>query len=120
MIAATIMGSKEENIRVVERFLECLGNKDLSDAPLADDIYFTEPLMGEGKGADALMAFVSGFFPAMSGVRVLEHVSEGDTVATLWEVDGIFGSIPVFEIFRVRGGRIVEFRAFYDPRPILG
>lgn len=114
------MGSKEENIKTVEAFLNCLKAKDLSDAPLTDDVYFTEPLMGEGRGADALKAFVSGFFPALSDVRVIEHICEGDQVATLWEVDGVFGQIPVFEKFRIRDGKIAEFRAFYDPRPIIG
>jgi limonene-1,2-epoxide hydrolase len=114
------MGSKDENIKVVEAFLNCLKNKDLSQAPLSDDLYFTEPLMGEGRGAEALKAFVSGFFPALDDLRVLQHVSEGDYVATRWEVDGVFGTIPVFELFRVSGGKIAEFRAFYDPRPILG
>ena len=114
------MGSKEDNIRIVETFLNCLKNKDLSGAPVGDDLYFTEPLMGEGKGSEALKAFVSGFFPALSDVRVLQHLADGDFVATRWEVDGIFGTIPVFELFHIAEGKIVEFRAFYDPRPILG
>ena len=114
------MGLKEDNIKIVETFLNCLKNKDLSGAPVAEDLYFGEPLMGEGKGAEALKAFVAGFFPAMSDVRILQHICDGEFVATLWEVDGIFGTIPVFEKFRVRDGKIVEFRAFYDPRPIMG
>jgi len=114
------MGSKADNVRVVETFLNCLKNKDLSDAPVAPDLYFAEPLMGEGRGAEALKAFVSGFFPALSDVRILQHISDGEHVATLWEIDGIFGTIPVFEMFRVVDGKIAEFRAFYDPRPILG
>ena len=114
------MASKEENIGVVETFLDCLRKKDLSSAPLSDDVYFTEPLIGEGRGAEALRAFVAGFFPALAGVRIVKHVCDGEFVATLWEVDGVFGKIPVFELFRIREGKIVEFRAFYDPRPILG
>lgn len=114
------MGSKEDNIGVVETFLNCLKNKDLSNAPVSDDLYFVEPLMGEGQGAEALKAFISGFFPALSDVRILQHICEGEYVATRWEVDGVFGKIPVFEMFRVREGKIIEFRAYYDPRPILG
>jgi limonene-1,2-epoxide hydrolase len=109
-----------ENVRVVEAFLNALKNKDLSDAPIADDLVFADPMMGEGQGADALKAFVSGFFPALNDVRIIRHIAEGKYVATYWEVDGIFNKIPIFELFRVRDGKIVEFRAFYDPRPIMG
>jgi limonene-1,2-epoxide hydrolase len=114
------MELREENIKVVETFLNCLKNKDLSGAPVSEDLYFVEPIMGEGKGAEALNAFISGFFPALSDVRILQHIAEGDCVATRWEVDGIFGTIDVFELFRIQDGKIVEFRAYYDPRPILG
>jgi limonene-1,2-epoxide hydrolase len=109
-----------ENVRIVEAFLNALKNKDLSDAPIADDLVFADPLMGKGQGADALKAFLSGFFPALNDLRIIRHVAEGEYVATHWEVDGIFNTIPIFELFRVQNGRIVEFRAFYDPRPIMG
>lgn len=111
---------ENENVRVVEAFLNALKNKDISDAPVADDLVFADPLMGEGQGADALKAFVSGFFPALNDVRIIRHVSEGEYVATQWEVVGFFDTVPIFELFRVRDGKIIEFRAFYDPRPIVG
>lgn len=114
------MDQHEENVRIVERFLECLKAKDFTGAPISSDIYFLEPLMGEGRGAAALKAFVAGFFPALTDVRIIEHICQGDRVATRWEVDGVFGIIPIFELFRIRDGEIVEFRAFYDPRPIIG
>ena len=109
-----------ENVRIVEAFLNALKNKDLSGAPIAEDLIFADPMMGEGQGADALKAFLSGFFPALSDVQIIRHVAEGEYVATYWEVDGLFNKISIFELFRVQNGKIVEFRSFYDPRPIVG
>jgi limonene-1,2-epoxide hydrolase len=111
---------KQDNIRVVEEFLKALRLKDLSRAPVADDIEFEEPMMGKGKGAAALKGFIEGFLPALDDVRIIRHIAEGEYVVTEWEVDGVFGAITVLEKFVVRDGKIVEFHAFYDPRPILG
>lgn len=111
---------KEENIKIVESFLTALRTKDFSNAPMADDLLFEEPMMGSGRGADALKAFVSGFFPALDDVRIIQHVCEGEYVVTHWEVHGLFGTIPILEKFRIVDGRIAEFRAFYDPRPVMG
>jgi len=111
---------KEENIKVVEAFLSSLRAKDLSQAPVADDIEFEEPMMGRGKGADALKGFVEGFLPAIKDVRIIRHIADGDHVVTEWEVDGVFGAIRILEKFVIRDGKIAEFHAFYDPRPILG
>jgi limonene-1,2-epoxide hydrolase len=110
----------EQNIKIVETFLNALKKKDISDAPIADDLKFEEPMMGKGEGADALTAFVGGFFAALTDVRIIQHVCQGEYVVTEWEVDGIFGTIPILEKFRIRDGKIIEFRAFYDPRPIMG
>jgi hypothetical protein len=56
----------------------------------------------------------------LTDVRIIQHVCQGEYVVTEWEVDGIFGTIPILEKFRIRDGKIIEFRAFYDPRPIMG
>lgn len=110
----------EENIKIVEDFLNSLKRNELSREVVADDVRFREPMMGEGQGADALTAIMSGFYLAMHGLRIKQHIAEGDYVVTHWEVYGIFGTIPVLEKFRIRDGKIVEFEAFYDPRPIVG
>lgn len=111
---------KEENIKVVESYLNALKQKDLSLARLADDLHFEDPMTGKSSGADNLRAFLTGFLPAISDVRVHQHICEGDTVVTHWEVDGIFGIIPILEKFCIADGKITEAIAFFDPRPILG
>ena len=87
--------------------------------PVAPDIVYHDPLTPPGHGIDAWRDFVSPILPAFKGVRVQQHVSEGDRVATLWEADTIWGVIEVFELFHVVDGRIKEARAFFDPRPII-
>lgn len=111
---------KEENIKAVEAYLNALEQKDLSLAPFAEDISFDDPVSGRNTGAENFEAFLAGFLPAITGVRVLSHVCEDDFVVTHWEVDTVFGIIPILEKFRVRDGKITEAFGFFDPRPILG
>lgn len=109
---------RESNIETVERYLDAIRSKDLSRAPIAPDIFFTDPLVGELTGEDAWRNFVGQLLPAVNGVEVKQHVSEDNFVATLWEAHTVWGIIPILELFRVEDGRIKEARAFLDPRPI--
>jgi limonene-1,2-epoxide hydrolase len=109
---------RESNIEMVERYLDAIRSKDLSRAPLADDVVFADPLINEQVGVAAWRAFIEQMLPAINGIRIKQHVAEGNHVATLWEADTVWGVIPVFELFRIEDGSIREVRAFLDPRPI--
>lgn len=111
---------KKENIKAVEAYLNALKEKDLSLAPFAEDIKFEDPVSGKNTGAANFRAFLAGFLPAIEDVRVISHVCESDFVVTHFEVDGVFGIIPILEKFRVENGAITEAFGFFDPRPILG
>ena len=111
---------REENIAAVEAYLNALREKDLSLVPFADDLKFEDSVSGKGIGAENFKAFLSGFLPAINAVKIIEHVCENDTVVTHFEVDTVFGTIPILEKFRVRDGKIVEAVGYFDPRPILG
>jgi limonene-1,2-epoxide hydrolase len=111
---------KEENIRAVEAYINSLAQKDMSLAPLAENVAFEDPMTGKGTGAENLRGFLVGFLPAINAVRIHRHVCEGEYVTTHWEVDGVFGVIPIMEMFRVVDGKITEAIGFFDPRPILG
>ena len=111
---------KEENIKTVETYLDALKQKNLSLAALADDLKFEDPIAGKNIGAENFKAFLSGFLPAITDVRVLQHVCEGEYVVTHWEVDGVFGIVSILEKFRVENGKITEAYGYFDPRPILG
>ena len=109
---------RESNVETVERYLDAIRSKDLSRAPLADDVLFADPLVPEQRGVAAWRDFVGQMLPAISGVRVKQHVAENDYVATLWEADTVWGVIPIFELFHIEDGLIKEVRAYMDPRPI--
>ena len=111
---------REENIKAVEDYIQGIGNKDLSFEMLDENLYFEDPLTVRSHGKENLRAFLTGFLPAIDSVKIHEHICEGDTVVTHWEVDGIFGVIPIMEKFTVENGKITEAIAFFDPRPILG
>ncbi len=111
---------KDKNIAVIECYMNGLSIKDLSAVPLAADLTFSNPISGRGVGADNFRAYLSGFLLAMNDIHVRRHFSDGDYVITEWEIDAIFGIIPVLEIFRIRNGEIAEAEAYFDPRPILG
>jgi limonene-1,2-epoxide hydrolase len=110
----------EENIKTVEAYLNALKQKDLSLAPLAKDVIFENPMVGKGRGAESFAAFLSGFLPAIKGVKVIKHVCDGETVATQWEVDTIFGVIRIGDFFVIRDGEIIEAYGYFDPRPLFG
>ena len=42
-------------------YLNALKEKDLSAAPLADDIYFEDPIAGKGRSSKDYLAFLTGF-----------------------------------------------------------
>ncbi len=112
--------TREENIEIVEAFINALKAKDVSRVPLADDVYFEDPIAGKDHGAENFRAFISGFLLALSETRILSHVCEGEYVVTNWEADGVFGAVTMLEKFRIRDGKIIEIIAYFDPRPILG
>ena len=111
---------REENIKIVEAYLNALKQRDLSLAPFADDVAFEDSVAGKVEGAENAKAFLSGFLPAINDVKIIQHVCEGEYVATHWEVDTVFGIISIMEKFRVQDGKITEAIGYFDPRPILG
>ena len=111
---------KEENIKVVESYLNALRQKDLTPAPLADNVNFDNPISGKHTGAENFKAFLDGFLLAINDLRIIQHVCEGEYVVTLWEADTVFGTISVLEKFRVQDKKITESFSFFDPRPVLG
>jgi limonene-1,2-epoxide hydrolase len=106
------------NIKIVEAYLNALRVKDLSLAPVADDIAFEDPLTEPSRGRAAWTQFVSGILPALKDVRIKRHIADGDYVATVWDAETIWGIINVCEYFYIEDGQIKEAKAFFDPRVI--
>lgn len=110
----------QENIEIVERHINAVRAGELPALPIDDNISFENPISGRQAGAESYRAFLSGFLSAVEGAKVHRYICDGEYVVADWEVESVFGIIPILELFRIDNGRIVESKAFFDPRPVLG
>lgn len=101
-----------------EQYLRGLRDKDLRDVPFAPDVTFESPLTAMLAGPAAVVTFLTGLFPAIKDVRITREIVEGEFIAVMFDLDTVFGVIPVFDCIRVKNGLIQEMRPYYDPRPI--
>ena len=114
------MQSNNKNVEIIKRHITALEARELGQLPIAENISFENPVSGTQKGAESFRAFLSGFLSAIEKTRVHRFVSDGEYVVAHWEIDSVFGIIPILEIFRFEDELIVESKAFFDPRPVLG
>ena len=106
--------TREEKVTVVEAYIHGLGDGDFTDVPFAADVTYESPLTPRKTGKDAV-DFLSGLFPIMCGAEVLQHVVEGEYVATVFKLRTPNGETAVFDKFRVVDGRLKEINPYYDP-----
>jgi steroid delta-isomerase-like uncharacterized protein len=121
------METKEMKDLVV-RFVEEFWNKGNLQA--ADDLMTSDAVvLPEVGGIEGLKAFAAAFrsaFPDWHSTAE-EIIAEGDTVAERWTAHGthqgeFFGAaatgnrvaLPGVVIYRIRDGKIVQFRGYYD------
>src|SRR5580700_5840276 len=108
------------NVAAATAFLDAMKVKDLSQAPLAENISYEGPLSGEPiRGRDQVSRFLGVYLPVVNDVRLVRQIAEGDYVATVWQAETSFGPISLVYVFRMEAGEIVEIQAFYDPRGFL-
>jgi hypothetical protein len=108
------------NVAAATAFLKAMKDKDLSQAPLADNVSYEGPLSGEPiHGRDHVSRFLGVYLPVIEDVRLLRQIAEGDHVAMVWQAQTSFGQISLVYVFRVEAGQIAEIQAFYDPRGFL-
>ena len=110
---------REDVIHAVEAYLNGLGAKDISAAPFHPDIEFEGPLGPPIKGAAALREVITGFFPAIKGINIVQHIVDGEWCATVFNFGTMFGTIQLIDCFHVVDGQIMSLRAYYDPSPII-
>jgi len=110
--------SREENIAVVEAFLDCVVRKEIERLPIDPEITFESPLIPETKGHVEAVRYLRMVAATVQSIRVLQHVVEGDHVATLFEEMTVNGPLRVFAKFEIAAGRIRDARVFYDPRRV--
>jgi uncharacterized protein DUF4904 len=109
--------SREEKVAIVEAYLRGLEGKDLSKVPFAPNITFEGPRVGKLSGRNAVVGFLTSILPAVKSVQIKQHIVEGDFVATVFEMETIFGVDQVFDRLRVCDGELKEIHSFYYPQP---
>jgi hypothetical protein len=111
--------SRDETIAVVESFFACIVSKELDRLPIAPGFTCQSPLTPKLSGRAAL-DYARAVAAGVKSIRVLQHIVEGDHVATFLEEETVNGPLEVFSKFRLEAGRIEDARVFYDPRRIVG
>jgi limonene-1,2-epoxide hydrolase len=106
-------------VAVVERYLRGLEDRKLDGVPFAPDVVFQGPLSTTLTGIDAVMEILEQMLPVIRGIRIQRHITDGDWVATMFELETDFGVVPVCDCFQVVNGELKQIRPFYDPRPIV-
>lgn len=106
--------TRAEQIAVVESYIRGLGEGDFSAVPFADDVSYESPLTARKTGQEAI-DFLSGLFPLMRGAEIIQHIVEGDYVATVFRLRTSNGVTTIFDKFRVADGRLQEINPYYDP-----
>lgn len=108
------------NVVAAAAFLNAMKDKDLSKAPLAEDVSYQGPLSGEAiRGRNHVSRFLGVYLPVINDVRLVRQIADGDHVATVWQADTSFGLVSLVYVFRIAAGKIEEIQAFYDPRGFL-
>ena len=114
MIAIAVM-SRDEKVAVVECFLECMASSALDRLPIDPDLTVESPLIPKLSG-QAAMDYVKAVAAGTTGIRVVQHIVEGDHVATLSENETVNGPLTIFAKFQLASGSIKDVRVFYDTR----
>jgi hypothetical protein len=108
--------SREQNIAAVEAYLDCLATKDLSKVSFAEDVTFEGPRMPKLTGRQIVLGFLRSILPMVKGIKLKQHIVEGDYVATLFDMETVNGVDHVFDQIHIIDGEIKGIHAFYYPQ----
>ena len=100
---------------IVNRFMQ---SQDPS--LLADDFSFIGPI-DQTTGIDAFMKLNEGFFPLVTGMRMLKQFEHGNDVCSIYEMDltspsGTSLTLNIADWVVVNNGKMVKERIYYDAR----
>jgi hypothetical protein len=108
--------SREQKIAAVEAYLDCFATKDLSKVSFAEDVTFEGPRMPKLTGRQTIQGFLMSILPMVKGIKLKQHIVEGDYVATLFEMETVNGVDHVFDRIHIIEGEIKGIHAFYYPQ----
>jgi hypothetical protein len=108
--------SREQKVAVVDAYLNCFLTKDLSKVRFADDVTFEGPRMPKLVGKQNVIGFLKTLLPMIKGIRLKQHIVEGDYVATVFDMETINGVDHVFDRIQVVDEEIKGIQVFYYPQ----
>lgn len=108
--------TRENNIAVVEAYLKGLRNKDLSNVSFAAEVTFEGPRVPKLTGREDVIAFLTSILPAIKDIHIKQHIAEGEYVATVFDMETIFGTNRVFDLLHVSDGQLKAIHSFYYPQ----
>lgn len=106
---------------IAESWPTGLKRKDFTGVPLASTATFQSPLTGKQlRGALTIRKFLADHvFPITKDTKLGSSVASGERVTLFWDFATTIGPVvPIAETFRIKAGKIVEARAYFDPTPI--
>src|SRR3954464_15694286 len=98
--------SREQKVAVVESYLDCFATKDLSKVSFAEDVTFEGPRMPKLTGRHTILGFLTSILPMVTGIKLKQHIVEGDYVATLFDMETVNGVDHVFDRIHIIDGKI--------------
>jgi len=108
--------SREQKVAVVDAYLNCFLTKDPSKVRFADDVTFEDPRMPKLVGKQNVIGFLKTILPMIKGIRLKQHIVEGDYVATVFDMETINGVDHVFDRSQVVDEEIKGIQVFYYPQ----
>jgi hypothetical protein len=107
--------------RAVARLIEAINSDDARIIPLADDVAYSSPLLPEPiEGESAVRAHLASISPFIARVELKRALFDGDSAALVMEFEAVNGVVlEGVEILRIGGGRIRDFRVYFDTGPLL-
>ena len=108
------------NTAIAETYLEAVRTKDPSKALFAPEVTLQYPLSPRKVvGRDSVIEYMLALLPGFDDVKLERHMTGGEYVATLWQAETVWGTVPICSVFRISEGLIQEVRSFWDPRPVV-
>ncbi len=104
---------RDTKARIIEAYFRCVLEGRLADLPITDDYGSESPLSGRMFGSEAV-AYLGVIGKEMSDIRIVQHIVEGDFVATHFEEVLPSGVLPVVGLFEFTGDKIRFVRVFFN------
>jgi len=110
--------TRQDSIAVVEAYLKGLMNKDLSNVSFAAEMTFEGPRVPKLTGRQNVIAFLTGILPAIKDIRIKQHIVEGEYVASVFDMETIYGTDSVFDLLHVVNGQLNAIQSFFYPQSL--